>query len=425
MARTVLPIVGAVVGTFFGAPQLGYAIGSVIGNAVDPQRIKGPRVGDATLQTSQEGAPRPIVYGTSAVMGNLIDRGPLNKVITEERQGKGGGPVVENESLFMTFAIRICEGEIDGVSRIWEDERLVYDVRPESEILDDSLRYAEGFTLYLGSETQLPDPDLETIHGVGNTPAHRGTAYIVFKEKNLTDRRGSIPQFRFEVNGCLAQIGPDSESSEIPSVVRFMTHEIGPSITVDLPVPSGTQPGDLVVVCGLSETVGISEAWIPAASEYIELDFGNAGAGAYGRAFAIVLSTDDAFSGIPLVLDNGGLTTQSGKFLIYSIEGAAITDAVPLDVDSAATPTDTTTELTFSYAGNFIVQFAFFQCRLSGTAGDYPFQSGQQTLSGSNARIYACFDVVPDIGSIAPTDWDRQGTSSPESAGVASVGLTL
>lgn len=219
MARTVLPIVGAVVGAFFGAPQLGYAIGSVIGNAVDPQRIKGPRIGDATLQTSQEGAPRPIVYGTAAVMGNLIDRGPLNKVITEERQGKGGGPVVENESLFMTFAIRICEGPIDGIRRIWEDERLVYDIRPESEIISDSFRYADGFTLYLGEEDQMPDPDLETIHGVGNTPAHRGSAYIVFKEKNLTDRRGSIPQFRFEVNGCIKR-GPaqQDEPEQIPAL---------------------------------------------------------------------------------------------------------------------------------------------------------------------------------------------------------------
>ena len=199
MARTILPLAGAFIGAAFGAPQLGYAIGSVIGNAVDPQRIKGPRIGDANVQTSQEGTPRPIVYGTAAVMGNLIDRGPLNKVITEERQGKGG-PVVETESLFMTFAIRICEGPVNNVTRIWEDEKLVYDITESTQILEDSQRYSQGFTLYLGDEDQLPDPDLETIHGVGNTPAHRGTCYIVFREKNLTERRGSIPQFRFELN---------------------------------------------------------------------------------------------------------------------------------------------------------------------------------------------------------------------------------
>lgn len=216
MARTILPIVGGIVGSFFGAPQLGFAIGSLIGNAVDPQRIKGPRIGDANVQTSQEGSPRPIVFGTAAVMGNLIDRGPLEKVITEERQGKGGGPVVETESLFMTFAIRICEGPIPGILRIWEDERLVYDVRAESQIVSDSSRYAQGFTLYLGDEDQLPDPDLEAIHGVGNTPAYRGTAYIVFKEKNLTERRGSIPQFRFEV-GSGASIPAWRFTGAVPS----------------------------------------------------------------------------------------------------------------------------------------------------------------------------------------------------------------
>lgn len=247
MARTILPLAGAFVGSFFGAPQLGFAIGSVIGNAVDPQRIKGPRIGDANVQTSQEGAPRPIVYGTAAVMGNLIDRGPLNKVITEERQGKGGGPVVESESLFMTFAIRICEGPVGGLLRIWEDEKLVYDVRPESEIAQDSARYAEGFALYLGGEDQMPDPDLETIHGVGNTPAHRGTCYIVFREKNLTERRGSIPQFRFEVDRCppplpvipewVLKIGPNNENPSI-SLGIFQSPD-GLDWTSDVPVASG------------------------------------------------------------------------------------------------------------------------------------------------------------------------------------------
>ena len=33
MARQVLPIVGAVIGAYFGNPQLGYAIGAMVGNA--------------------------------------------------------------------------------------------------------------------------------------------------------------------------------------------------------------------------------------------------------------------------------------------------------------------------------------------------------------------------------------------------------
>lgn len=74
-------------------------------------------------------------------------------------------------------------------------------MRPGSTFTADSAKFARKFQLYTGSESQLPDPDLESIHGVGTTPAYRGTAYIVFPNKDLTERRGSIPNYRFEVVG--------------------------------------------------------------------------------------------------------------------------------------------------------------------------------------------------------------------------------
>jgi hypothetical protein len=198
MARQVLPFVGLIVGSYFGAPQLGFMIGTLVGNAVDPQVVRGPRLGEAGLQTSAEGVFRPIVFGTAALKGNIIDR--VNRVVrTEESGGKGGGPVVETDRVYWTFAIRLCEGPIGAVLRIWQDEKLVYDMRPGSSIPDESSEFAEGFRLYLGDEDQLPDPDLEAAHGVGNTPAYRGTAYIVFPNFDLTDYRERIPDFRFEV----------------------------------------------------------------------------------------------------------------------------------------------------------------------------------------------------------------------------------
>lgn len=75
MARQVLPIVGAIVGAYFGNPQLGFMIGSIIGNAVDPLTVSGPKIGDIGVQTSRDGVPRPIVFGTAPVVGNVIDRG--------------------------------------------------------------------------------------------------------------------------------------------------------------------------------------------------------------------------------------------------------------------------------------------------------------------------------------------------------------
>jgi WD40 repeat protein len=199
MARQVLPIVGAVVGAYFGNPALGYAVGAAIGNAVDPLVVQGPKIGDTAIQTSAEGAYRAIVYGTAAVAGNLIWTGP--KIIRKEKEqaAKGGGPVTEYERLFQSFAIRICEGPISGILRIWEDEKLVYDVREGSTIPADTTKFASRFVLHLGGEDQLPDSEIESVMGIGNAPAYRGSAYIVFPKADLTDRRGSIPQYRFEV----------------------------------------------------------------------------------------------------------------------------------------------------------------------------------------------------------------------------------
>lgn len=201
MARYVLPVVGAVVGSYFGNPQLGFAIGSMLGSIVDPQVIKGPSIGDGQTTTTQEGQARPIIWGSGVVGANIIDRGELVRKKKRTRQGKGG-PVVENEHVYLTYALRICEGPIKGVLRVWEDEKLVYDVRTDgsSQVSsEDNASYAKNFRLYLGDENQMPDSALEAIHGVGNTPAYRGTAYMVFESRDVTDRRGSIPTYRFEV----------------------------------------------------------------------------------------------------------------------------------------------------------------------------------------------------------------------------------
>ena len=233
MARQVLPIVGAAIGAYFGGPagaQWGYAIGSIVGNAVDPQVIKGPKLGEAGLQTSAEGVFRPIVFGTGAVKGNVICRGNRQIKKKREQQGKGG-PVTETERVYWTFAIRICEAkdETGGITllRIWEDEKLVYDVRPESTIVAESTEFAQRFRFYNGSDDQLPDPDLEAFMGAGNVPAYRGTSYAVFPAYDLTDTGERIKDYRWEVSSSGATLtvnalmlidpGLDSDVTGIPS----------------------------------------------------------------------------------------------------------------------------------------------------------------------------------------------------------------
>lgn len=220
MARQVLPIVGAVVGFYFGGPQgaqWGYAIGSVIGNAVDPLTLQGPKIGDNGVQTSAEGAFRPILYGTGPIVGNVITRGNRQIKKKKERQDKGG-PVTETEHVYWTFQIRIGE-PVQALLRIWEDEKLVYDVRPESQLVAESTEYAKRFRFYDGNDTQMPDPDLEVFLGMGNVSAYRGTAHIVFPNYDLTDRRESIPNYRFEctsnatIEPVIAMLAVASEGS--------------------------------------------------------------------------------------------------------------------------------------------------------------------------------------------------------------------
>lgn len=215
--------VGGAIGFYYGGArgaQWGYMLGSLAGGIIDPERIRGPSLGDGQTQLSQDGVPINIVYGTMVVTGTIIDPGKLTKVIVEQEQGKGGGPVVETETWRRTYAILFAESaagtaaEVVGYRRIWEDEKLVYDAsdpndRPEFSgggfvdylIARDSMsaQFRKQVKLYNGSETQLPDPSLEAIRGVGQTPAYRGRAYAAITNRDLTQRGGSIPTYRAEL----------------------------------------------------------------------------------------------------------------------------------------------------------------------------------------------------------------------------------
>lgn len=214
MARQVLPWIGAAVGFVisgfnpYGA-QIGFMIGSMVGNAVDPQIFKGPSIGDGQTQTSKEGVPRPRGYGTFCVSGNLIYISKVYKTIKRTRQGKGG-PVTEEERLSRTFAIGITGHEVNALSRIWEDEKNTYDVRASgSQVAPaENAKYAKKFRFYRGDDGQMPDPALESELGSGNAPAYRGMSYIVFEKMDVTDRRGSIPNFRFEVTNSDVALSP-------------------------------------------------------------------------------------------------------------------------------------------------------------------------------------------------------------------------
>lgn len=206
-------VAGLAIGSFVGMPQLGLTLGSILGQALFPTElpgVQGPRLSDEKVTTSTIGSAIPIVYGTTVVAGNIIWSGPLVEIANTEEVGGKGGPTqdVTNYTYTRSFAIGLCEGPASAIVRLWRAEKLVYDVRPQQDDETDAAyaersaaneAFAEGFTLYPGDEAQLADPTIEAIEGVGNVPAHRGLAYIVFEDHDVTDVQGRPPNFRFEV----------------------------------------------------------------------------------------------------------------------------------------------------------------------------------------------------------------------------------
>lgn len=212
--QAALTIVGTAVGAYFGQPQLGYTLGSLAGQAFFPTdlgTVSGPRLNDTNVQISTIGSPIALVYGTYAVSGNLIWSSGLVERVFRERQGGKGGPTQTTKTYhyYANCAVGICEGPIVGITRVWADAKLVYDSRVQQEGETDeaySARQSQNTlfllfaTFYLGTETQEPDPTIQSFEGLTEVSGYRGLAYCVFNDFLLDDYGNRIPNFRFEVS---------------------------------------------------------------------------------------------------------------------------------------------------------------------------------------------------------------------------------
>jgi hypothetical protein len=231
--NTIGGIAGGLIGFAIGGPagaQWGWMIGSVVGGIVDPQVIQGAQWQNQQLQGSADGLGRAVIFGTATVTGNLLDAEPGGPRIGKKTEGGKGGPEVERDTAILTYAIEICDSselrgtKVNSVIAVWEDEKLVYDVRPDSDGVVDptraatSAKWAENKKFYFGGEDQMPPPELQAIHGSGNVPAYRGSCIMVVHDEDLMvdidDKpRGRIPTYRFLVSAC--------EPVEITTPVRW------------------------------------------------------------------------------------------------------------------------------------------------------------------------------------------------------------
>ncbi len=208
-------VVGGIAGFFIsgGNPTgalYGAQAGMMLGGLLDPPKIAtvdGPHLNDLTVQTSTYGADIPRAYGTIAVNGNVfwLENNHLAQKVKKVKSGGKGGsskPPQRQYSYSATFAVGICAGPIIGIRRLWVGPNLVYDAgTTDLETIVASNQASSGWTLYKGTDTQLPDARIQATIGVENTPAWRGLAYLVFEDLQLAKYGNSLmgAQVRAEV----------------------------------------------------------------------------------------------------------------------------------------------------------------------------------------------------------------------------------
>ncbi|MGC0372020.1 MAG: hypothetical protein DGJ47_000724 [Rickettsiaceae bacterium] len=145
-----------------------------------------------SIVKAEYGKPIPLVFGNMRVMGQII----WANRITEKRnifnvskylraQNTTINRQTTNLNYQASFAMALCEGEIQDIKRVWHHDELV-----------DISNYK--YRLYVGDEQQQPDPLIES-ESENQAVAYRGLAYIVFENLPLADFDDMIPNFSFEV----------------------------------------------------------------------------------------------------------------------------------------------------------------------------------------------------------------------------------
>jgi len=189
-----------------------------------PPPVVGP-TGDLGFTASNYGSSLPIVFGSDKFTGNVFWTSPYEA----KNYTSPTGQVYTYYTV--SFALGLCEGELQAISRLWIGEKLVYSTRvdvdgdnvvqpgPDGTInggyvdmtsSDSPLRGLAAsdrqarLTLFNGTETQVPSGIMVQEDGFELTPAYRGVAYILFE--NYITSEETIPAIFAEVNSNSASI---------------------------------------------------------------------------------------------------------------------------------------------------------------------------------------------------------------------------
>lgn len=207
------------------------------------RKIEGPRLDSLKFTSGDYGAALQMLWGKRRVEAPIFWAEDL-KEVKQQRKTKGGK--YNDYTYYGTWAVALAGHEVSGVTRIWLDTHLAFDLTGAGPItaFDFGARSvgkssggtagAGGFSInehmaiYYGTEDQEPDPRMmatvEAEFGEGSCPAYRGTAYIIFKDLPLEKLGNRIPQVSVEVvsNPSPASVVEDFETTIGTNLFRTM-----------------------------------------------------------------------------------------------------------------------------------------------------------------------------------------------------------
>lgn len=220
MLGSIFSSLGGQVGKYLGSTRIGQFLGGGILSSIG--RYAGRHIGNFmenkwfhnketfhkyanlkesfTLSMASYGSPIPLIFGKTRVGGKIIwadgiknaEETTSSSVYFPKPQFM---PFLPNQKkstthytdykYFLSFAVCICEGEIQDIGRIWNGGELI-----------DISQYK--FRLYKGKKDQMPDPLIQDKMN-NQAPGFRDLAYIVFEDLPLADFGDVIPNLSFEV----------------------------------------------------------------------------------------------------------------------------------------------------------------------------------------------------------------------------------
>jgi hypothetical protein len=172
-------------------------------------------IGSLQFQTAQQGAPVPLVWGTTRVAPNLIEYDDFTASKSGGGKGKGGGAGKGSQGTQYNYSASIifglCQGPVNAIYNVWWDKNIT-----------GLSGFDPGATLYQGADGQAGDPYWQSAHA-NEYLNYSGTANVVANNHQLGNT-ATVPNTSFEVNTLIADAPNGFDANPATIVADYLVN---------------------------------------------------------------------------------------------------------------------------------------------------------------------------------------------------------